>query len=306
MDAAQIAGSEGTDDALELSTRDREILAFERQWWKYAGAKEQAVRELFDMSATRYYQVLNTLIDSPAALAVRPDAGQAAASDAGHPAARPLGAAPRDPALRLGPLGRRVSLPGVSSSRPASRVSPGPAPTGPARPTPRVPARTAPAARCGTTPSRRHRRAGPRRGGHRHLHAEGQRPRGHQHRDEQHGPGRRPQRPGGGPDRLGHQERRRPRRARRATTSPTVAVVIHSTKISVFNATSRSGLAKGATSKLSDAGWTTPRRAATRPATPARPRSSTRSPRSRRRPRRWPRTSAVTRPPRARRTAPPA
>ncbi len=40
-----------------LTRRDREILAFERQWWKYAGAKEQAIRELFDMSATRYYQV---------------------------------------------------------------------------------------------------------------------------------------------------------------------------------------------------------------------------------------------------------
>ncbi len=61
MDAAQIAGSEGRSEALELSARDREILAFERQWWKYAGAKEQAVRDLFDMSATRYYQVLNTL-----------------------------------------------------------------------------------------------------------------------------------------------------------------------------------------------------------------------------------------------------
>lgn len=56
----------------ELSDRDREILAFERQWWKYAGAKEQAVRELFDLSATRYYQVLNALIDSPAALAHDP------------------------------------------------------------------------------------------------------------------------------------------------------------------------------------------------------------------------------------------
>jgi Protein of unknown function (DUF3263) len=52
----------------ELSERDREIIAFERQWWKYAGAKEQAIRELFDMSATRYYQVLNALIDNPAAL----------------------------------------------------------------------------------------------------------------------------------------------------------------------------------------------------------------------------------------------
>lgn len=55
-----------------LSERDQEILAFERQWWKYAGAKEQAIRELFDMSATRYYQILNGLIDDPAALAFDP------------------------------------------------------------------------------------------------------------------------------------------------------------------------------------------------------------------------------------------
>ncbi|MGV8977939.1 MAG: DUF3263 domain-containing protein [Cellulomonas sp.] len=61
-----------TDRAEELTDRDQQVLAFERQWWKYAGAKEQAVRELFDMSATRYYQVLNTLIDSPAALAHDP------------------------------------------------------------------------------------------------------------------------------------------------------------------------------------------------------------------------------------------
>jgi Protein of unknown function (DUF3263) len=56
----------------ELSDRDREIIAFERQWWKYAGAKEQAIRELFDMSATRYYQVLNALIDNPAAMQADP------------------------------------------------------------------------------------------------------------------------------------------------------------------------------------------------------------------------------------------
>ena len=55
-----------------LSDRDAEILAFERQWWKFAGAKEQAVREKFQMSATRYYQVLNALIDKPEALAVDP------------------------------------------------------------------------------------------------------------------------------------------------------------------------------------------------------------------------------------------
>ncbi len=55
-------------DAASLSSRDRDVLAFERQWWKYAGAKEQAIRDRFDMSATRYYQVLNTLIDRPEAL----------------------------------------------------------------------------------------------------------------------------------------------------------------------------------------------------------------------------------------------
>ncbi len=68
-DNAAATGESGDD---VLSRRDREILAFERQWWKYAGAKEQAIRELFDMSATRYYQVLNALIDTPAALAADP------------------------------------------------------------------------------------------------------------------------------------------------------------------------------------------------------------------------------------------
>ena len=59
---------DGADQHQALTERDEQVLAFERQWWKYAGAKEQAIRELFDMSATRYYQVLNALIDSPAAL----------------------------------------------------------------------------------------------------------------------------------------------------------------------------------------------------------------------------------------------
>ena len=58
--------------ASALTDRDRRILDFERQWWKFAGAKEQAIRELFDMSGTRYYQLLNTLIDSTDALAYDP------------------------------------------------------------------------------------------------------------------------------------------------------------------------------------------------------------------------------------------
>lgn len=81
MDAARDAGREamtGLDAALpnaapsSLTERDQQVLAFERQWWKYAGAKEQAIRELFDMSATRYYQVLNAVIDRPEALAFDP------------------------------------------------------------------------------------------------------------------------------------------------------------------------------------------------------------------------------------------
>ena len=71
MDLAALSGGEPVVSG-ELSERDREILAFERQWWKYAGAKEQSIRERFDMSATRYYQVLNALLDRPEALAADP------------------------------------------------------------------------------------------------------------------------------------------------------------------------------------------------------------------------------------------
>ena len=56
----------------ELSERDVAILDFERSWWKHAGVKEQAIREHFDMSATRYYQLLNELLENPAALAHDP------------------------------------------------------------------------------------------------------------------------------------------------------------------------------------------------------------------------------------------
>jgi hypothetical protein len=62
----------GEERAGELSDRDAEILSFERQWWKFAGAKEQAIRDKFEMSATRYYQLLNALIDRPEALAHDP------------------------------------------------------------------------------------------------------------------------------------------------------------------------------------------------------------------------------------------
>ena len=71
MDSANASSpgpAEAVPPALGLSERDGAILAFERHWWKYAGAKEQAIRDQFQMSATRYYQVLNALIDRPEAL----------------------------------------------------------------------------------------------------------------------------------------------------------------------------------------------------------------------------------------------
>ena len=74
MGAADTAGTTDPFDSEDggLTRRDLEILMFEQKWWKYAGAKEQAIRELFDMSATRYYQVLNALVDRPEALAADP------------------------------------------------------------------------------------------------------------------------------------------------------------------------------------------------------------------------------------------
>lgn len=65
-------GTHISGELVGLSERDQQILAFERQWWKYAGAKEQAIKDLFDMSATRYYQTLNQIINDPVALAHDP------------------------------------------------------------------------------------------------------------------------------------------------------------------------------------------------------------------------------------------
>lgn len=51
-----------------LTEREERILAFENKWWKHAGSKEQAIRDTFGLSSTRYYQLLNGLLDNPAAL----------------------------------------------------------------------------------------------------------------------------------------------------------------------------------------------------------------------------------------------
>jgi hypothetical protein len=58
--------------AADLDERGKQILAFERRWWRQAGAKEQAIRDTFGLTTTRYYQQLNRLLDEPAALAEDP------------------------------------------------------------------------------------------------------------------------------------------------------------------------------------------------------------------------------------------
>lgn len=57
---------------MQLTDDERAVLDFETQQWTYPGAKEQAIRETFDWSATRYFQVLNALLDRPEALAYAP------------------------------------------------------------------------------------------------------------------------------------------------------------------------------------------------------------------------------------------
>jgi hypothetical protein len=55
-----------------LSERDMRVLAFERGTWRSVGAKEQGISETLGISATRYYQLLNSLLDRPEALQFDP------------------------------------------------------------------------------------------------------------------------------------------------------------------------------------------------------------------------------------------
>jgi hypothetical protein len=62
----------GSVYAMVLTDRDRAILDFERSWWSEPGRKELAIRERFDLSTTRYYEILNELLDAPQALEYDP------------------------------------------------------------------------------------------------------------------------------------------------------------------------------------------------------------------------------------------
>ena len=51
-----------------LTEREQDILAFEREWWRYASAKEQAVHDRFGLTVDAYYRTLSRLVDSDDAL----------------------------------------------------------------------------------------------------------------------------------------------------------------------------------------------------------------------------------------------
>ncbi len=52
---------------MALTERDRAILDFERSWWREPGPKEQAIRDRFELSSTRYYEILGELLTTPEA-----------------------------------------------------------------------------------------------------------------------------------------------------------------------------------------------------------------------------------------------
>src|SRR3954454_14284738 len=97
-----------------LSEADLRILAFERRGWRSSGVKEQAIAEVFGMSGTRYYQLLNELIDRPDVLAARPAPGappsrRGGVKGAGAAAGRPEGGAPPAAGRRPAPRPRTAA-----------------------------------------------------------------------------------------------------------------------------------------------------------------------------------------------------
>jgi hypothetical protein len=58
----------------ELSVQERAVLDFERTWWTVptTTTKAEAIRHRLALSTSRYYELLESLCDSPAALAYDP------------------------------------------------------------------------------------------------------------------------------------------------------------------------------------------------------------------------------------------
>lgn len=68
----RMSNAQQLPQASGLSDRDAAILDFEASWWSAQGSKESEIRERFGVSAPRYYQILNALIDAPEALEAQP------------------------------------------------------------------------------------------------------------------------------------------------------------------------------------------------------------------------------------------
>jgi hypothetical protein len=66
------APGDNLDSKDELTDIDLRILELERRWFNNMGAKEAAITREFNITATRYFQILNGLIDNPRAMHAQP------------------------------------------------------------------------------------------------------------------------------------------------------------------------------------------------------------------------------------------
>ena len=72
LDGVSMAASDATEPLLGLDRAERDLIDFERSWWRHGGSKERAVRARFGLSSTRYHQLLMRTIDLPQALTYDP------------------------------------------------------------------------------------------------------------------------------------------------------------------------------------------------------------------------------------------
>ena len=57
---------------MDLTERERAMLAFERRWWRYGATRASAARQRFGLGPGEYSRIITTLVDRPAALAHDP------------------------------------------------------------------------------------------------------------------------------------------------------------------------------------------------------------------------------------------
>jgi len=57
---------------MDLSERERAMLAFERRWWRYGATRASAARQRFGLGPGEYGAIVTALLDRPQALAHDP------------------------------------------------------------------------------------------------------------------------------------------------------------------------------------------------------------------------------------------